>query len=233
MRWTELSWGTASWTELRDRREQKCWMERKTNEGMNRTELRLAEFNWSEDNKWNKENWVELKWIKTKSTTELSWIEMNKRQEDSWNKVPDSVNVTASGASSMIWCYSVSRPSGVDVMVLEQTASTLSFFLFDYSWPWQAMEVCIDKYFVSGILRRARDLETRRPWHVCVLIKGVWPQNALSVFICVHVLIRAVCSQCALVFSVLWLNNISDVIQGQMRGGESELDGRRKKNRDR
>lgn len=101
--------------------------------------------------------------------------------------------------------------------VLEQIASTLSLFL-NYSWPWQAMEFCIDKYYVSGILGRAGDLETHRPWHVCILIKPVWPQNALSMFMCVHVLIRAVCSQCALVFSVLCLNNRSDVIQGQIRG---------------
>ncbi len=132
----ELRYCKLNWIKRQKRTE--MLNEPKTNEEMNRTELRLAEFNWSEDNKWNKENWVELKRIKPKSTTELSWIEMNKRQEDSWNKVPDSVNVTASGASSMIWCYSVSRPSGVDVMVLEQTASTLSFFLFDYSWPWRS-----------------------------------------------------------------------------------------------
>ncbi len=66
---------------------------------------------------------------------------------------------------------------------------------------------------------------------MCVLIKCVWPQNALPTFICVHVLIRAVCSQCTLVFRVLWLNNRSDVIKEQKRGGESKLDGRRKKNR--
>lgn len=61
-----------------------------------------------------------------------------------------------------------------------------------------------------------------------ILIKAFWSQNALSVFVCVRLLIRAVCSQCALVFSVLWLNNRSDVIQGQMREKrESELDGRR------
>lgn len=140
---------------------------------------------------------IELKQIKTKST-EMSWIEMIQRKENSWNKVPDSVNVTASDASSMIWCYNWCCCDGSGTNIYSKL-----FFLFHYSWPWQAMEICIDKYFVSGILRRAGDLETPRPWHVCVLIKGVWPQNALSVFICVHVLIRAVSSQCAFVFSFM------------------------------
>lgn len=172
--------------------------------------------NQRQNKRWTELSWVMQNWVEVKI-----WTWFNR-----WNNVNVSVNVTASGAFSMM----LLSTSGVAVMVLEQTASTLSFFfLFDYSWPRQAMEVCIDKYFVSGILRRAGDLETCRPWHGCVLIKGVWPQNALSVFMCVHVLIRAVCSQCALVFSVLWLNNRSDVIQGQMRGrNESWMGGERK-----
>jgi len=52
----------------------------------------------------------------------------------------------------------------VAVLVLEKkNSSNLSFFFFlsDYSWPWQAMEVCTDKYFGSGLSGRAGDLETR------------------------------------------------------------------------
>lgn len=54
-------------------------MEPKINEEMNRTELRLTGFNWSEDKKWDKENWVKANQNK-EYRTELDKNDSKKRE---------------------------------------------------------------------------------------------------------------------------------------------------------
>lgn len=164
--------------------------------------------------------------------TELTWTELKTRQEMRWTKLfswIESLPVARPPWSDVTlshWCYSASRPSGMWLYWFwkKKNSSNLSFFLI---WLFLAMashgglhwyifwQWSFEEDWGSG--------DTEALACVCVLIKAVWPQNALSMFVCVHVLIRAVCSQCALVFSVLWLNNRSDVFQEQMRGGKNRV----------
>lgn len=220
-RWTELSWVKLNWrlemwwTKL-------SWTESKTKE-INKTELRLTKLKTIDlmnktELRWTKLSWPELNWRLDKRWDEQNClVELNHCQ---WRVLHDLM---------LLFLTDVTRPP--DLLACgcigsgkKNNSSNLSFFLI---WLFLAMashgglhwyifwQWSFEEDWGSG--------DTQALACVCVLIKAVWPQNALSMFVCVHVLIRAVCSKCALVFSVLWLNNRSDVIQEQMRGGKNRV----------